>query len=93
MLTRLGLRRSTPIDPDDVVARTAPPEVRAELSAIYAVLDRMPPEVRISLILHRVEGLSVPEVAERMELSVSSVKRRLAVAEKRLSRFMPGRAS
>jgi RNA polymerase sigma-70 factor, ECF subfamily len=93
MLTRLGLRRSTPIDPDDVVARTAPPEVRAELSAIYAVLDRMPPEVRISLILHRVEGLSVPEVAERMELSVSTVKRRLAVAEKRLSRFMPGRAS
>jgi RNA polymerase sigma-70 factor (ECF subfamily) len=93
MLTRLGIRRGTPIDPDEVVSRTAPPDVRAELAAIYAVLDRMQPEVRLSLILHRVEGLSVPEVAERMELSVSTVKRRLAVAEKRLSRFMPGRAS
>lgn len=89
MLTRLGLRRGTTIDPDEVVARTAPPDVRAELSAIYAVLDRMQPEVRLALVLHRVEGLSVPEVAERMELSVSTVKRRLSLAEKRLSRFMP----
>jgi RNA polymerase sigma-70 factor (ECF subfamily) len=89
MLVRLGLRRSTPIDPDEVVSRSASPEVRAELSAVYAVLDRMPPEVRVALVLHRVEGLSVPEVAERMELSVSTVKRRLSVAERRLSRFMP----
>jgi RNA polymerase sigma-70 factor, ECF subfamily len=89
MLVRLGLRRSAPIDPDEVVSRTASPEVRAELSAVYAVLDRMAPEVRVALVLHRVEGLSVPDVAERMELSVSTVKRRLAVAERRLSRFMP----
>jgi RNA polymerase sigma-70 factor (ECF subfamily) len=87
MLSRLGLRRSAPVDPDEVVARNVPPEVRAELEAIYSVLDRMPPEVRLSLVLHRVEGLSVPEVAERMSLSVSTVKRRLAVAERRLGRF------
>jgi DNA-directed RNA polymerase specialized sigma24 family protein len=49
----------------------------------------MAPEVRLSLVLHRVEGLSVPEVAERMDLSISTVKRRLALAERRLSRFMP----
>jgi RNA polymerase sigma-70 factor (ECF subfamily) len=87
MLTRLGLRRSAPVDPDEVVARNVPPDVRAELEAIYSVLDRMPPEVRLSLVLHRVEGLSVPEVAQRMSLSVSTVKRRLAVAERRLGRF------
>jgi RNA polymerase sigma-70 factor, ECF subfamily len=89
MLVRLGLRRSAPIDPDEVVARTASAEVRAELAAVYAALDRMAPEVRLSLVLHRVEGLSVPEVAERMDLSISTVKRRLALAERRLSRFMP----
>jgi RNA polymerase sigma-70 factor (ECF subfamily) len=89
MLVRLGLRRGAPIDPDEVVSRTAPPEVRAELSAVYGALDRMQPEVRLALVLHRVEGLSVPEVAERMELSISTVKRRLAAAERRLSRFMP----
>lgn len=89
MLTRLGLRRGAPIDPDDVISRTAPPDVCAELRAIYGVLDRMPPQVRLALVLHRVEGMSVPEVAEHMALSVSTVKRRLSLAEKRLGKFAP----
>jgi RNA polymerase sigma-70 factor (ECF subfamily) len=88
MLTRLGLRRSAPIDPDQVVSRSVPPDVRSELEAIYGVLDRMRPEVRVALVLHRVEGLSVPEIAERMALSVSTVKRRLSVAEHRLEQYM-----
>jgi RNA polymerase sigma-70 factor (ECF subfamily) len=88
MLTRLGLRRSTPIDPDVVVSRTAPPEVRSELEAIYGVLDRMRPEVRVALVLQRVEGLSVSEIAEQMGLSVSTVKRRLAMGEKRLEQYL-----
>lgn len=88
MLTRLGLRRSTPIDPDVVMSRNVPPDVRAELEAIYSLLDRMRPEVRVALILQRVEGLSVPEIAERMALSVSTVKRRLAVAERRLEQYL-----
>jgi RNA polymerase sigma-70 factor (ECF subfamily) len=87
MLTRLGLRRSAPIDPDAVVARNTPPDVRSELEAIYGVLDRMRPEVRVALVLQRVEGLSVPQISERMGLSVSTVKRRLAVAEKRLEQY------
>jgi RNA polymerase sigma-70 factor (ECF subfamily) len=88
MLTRLGLRRSTPIDPDVVVSRNAPPDVRSELEAIYGVLDRMRPEVRVAIVLQRVEGLSVPEIAERMELSISTVKRRLAAAERRLDQYL-----
>jgi RNA polymerase sigma-70 factor (ECF subfamily) len=88
MLTRLGLRRSAPIDPDAVVARNTPPDVRAELEVIYGVLDRMRPEVRVALVLHRVEGMSVPQIAERMSLSVSTVKRRLAVAERRLEQHV-----
>jgi RNA polymerase sigma-70 factor, ECF subfamily len=87
MLARLGLRRSTPIDPDAVMARNVPPDVRSELRAIYGLLDRMRPEVRVALVLHRVEGLSVPEIAERMDLSVSTVKRRLAVGERRIDHY------
>jgi len=87
LASRLGLRPSTPIDPESVVARSAPLEVRAELTRLYGELDRMPVDVRTALVLHRVEGMSVPEIAEAMDISASTVKRRLAVGRKRLARL------
>ena len=41
MLNRLGLRRTTPIDTEEVISREASPEVKAELRAIYSCLDAM----------------------------------------------------
>jgi RNA polymerase sigma-70 factor (ECF subfamily) len=89
LLTRLGLRRSTPIDADEVVASTAPPDVQTELSALYGCLDGMHAESRLALVLNRVEGMSLPEVAKVMELSLSTVKRRLAAAERVLEAHQP----
>src|SRR6185503_898801 len=48
---RLGLRPNQPIDVDQVVARTAPPDVAAELHAVYRVLEKLPIEERIALVL------------------------------------------
>lgn len=81
---RLGLRQPQPIDVDTVVSRAAPPDVGAELRAVYALLESLPAEQRIALVLRRVERLEIPELAERMGLSASTVKRRLAAAEARL---------
>ena len=81
LLTRLGLRRSAPVELDSFIANAAEPGVRTELRAVYGCLDQLDPEARIALVLHRVDGLSIPEVAEQMSLSVSTVKRRLKVAE------------
>jgi len=83
---RLGLRSHTPIDADEVISRTAPPDVAAELRAVYGVLETLPVEERIALVLRRVERLEIPEIAEQMQLSVSTVKRRLHAAEARLER-------
>ncbi len=83
---RLGLRSNQPIDVDEVVARTAPPDVAAELHAVYDLLEKLPIEERIALVLRRVERLEIPEIAEHMGLSVSTVKRRLNAAEERLER-------
>jgi RNA polymerase sigma-70 factor, ECF subfamily len=88
LMGRLGLRRGMTSDPDEVISRTASPEVHAELNAVYRVLDKLPAEARIALVLNRVEGMSVPEIAERMEISISTVKRRLGVAEKRLGQWL-----
>jgi RNA polymerase sigma-70 factor (ECF subfamily) len=83
---RLGLRGSEPIDVDQVVSRAAPPDVAAELRAVYALLETLPVEERIALVLRRVERLEIPEIAEHMGLSISTVKRRLNAAEAQLMR-------
>ncbi len=84
--TRLGLRASHPIEVDDVIGSSAPPDIAAELRSVYALLEKLPIEERIALVLRRVERLEVPEIAERMGISVSTVKRRLNAAEARLER-------
>jgi RNA polymerase sigma-70 factor (ECF subfamily) len=86
MLTRLGLRRPEQIDPDSVISPQAPPEVAHELTRVYGVLEQLPTEERVALVLRRVDGLEIAEIAERMSLSVSTIKRRLAAAEARLER-------
>jgi len=83
---RLGMLRSEPIDVDEVVSRAAPPDVAAELRAVYALLERLSVEERIALVLRRVERLEIPEIAEQMGLSSSTVKRRLSSAEARLAK-------
>lgn len=86
LLTRLGLRSQQPIDVDEVISRTAPPDVAAELSAVYGLLEQLPAEERVALVLRRVERLEIPEIAQHMGLSSSTVKRRLRAAEERLAR-------
>jgi RNA polymerase sigma-70 factor (ECF subfamily) len=86
LLVRLGLRTATPIDLDQVLSKQASPEVTSELALVYGLLEALPTEQRIALVLRRVEELELSEIAERMGLSVTTVKRRLAAAEKSLER-------
>jgi RNA polymerase sigma-70 factor (ECF subfamily) len=81
LMTRLGLTRNEPIDLETVVSASAPPDVALELRAIYRLVDALPIEARIALLLRRVEGLPLGEIAERMGLSLATVKRRLESAE------------
>jgi RNA polymerase sigma-70 factor (ECF subfamily) len=86
LLVRLGIRRNEPIDPDTVVSKDAPADVASEVRSVYALLDRLPAEERVALVLRRVEGLDLAEIAEQMKLSLATVKRRIAAAELRLER-------
>lgn len=81
---RFGLERGEPLDVESMVGRTAPPDVASELRAVYGVLEQLPVESRVALVLRRVEGMKLEEIAERMNLSLATVKRRLKVAEKHL---------
>jgi RNA polymerase sigma-70 factor (ECF subfamily) len=85
LLERLGLRRREAIEVDAFVSPSCPEEVASELRAVYRVLARLTTEARLALILRRIEGLTVEETAERMQLSMATVKRRLKEAEARLT--------
>jgi RNA polymerase sigma-70 factor (ECF subfamily) len=85
MLVRLGLRRAGTIDPDQVIAASASPSASAELRQLYGCLESLDAGARVALVLHRVEGMSIPEVAAHMKQSASTVKRRLKVAEAHLA--------
>jgi RNA polymerase sigma-70 factor (ECF subfamily) len=86
LLTRLGLSSSTIVDPDTLIGTSAPPDVICELRAVYAVVTRLPVSERVALVLRRVEGMELTEIAEHMQLSLATIKRRLAAAEARLER-------
>jgi len=93
LLNRLGLRRPEPIELDALpIANGAPAEVVAELRLVFSLIDELPVQERVALVLHRVEGMTLPEVAEHMKLSLTTVKRRIAAAELTMLRRRPEEA-
>jgi RNA polymerase sigma factor (sigma-70 family) len=72
----------------DVGWRTLDIESRDFLRRFYGLLDRLTPRDRLVFILRRMESLTVEEIASTMDLSVSTVKRSMAHASNRLSRWI-----
>jgi RNA polymerase sigma-70 factor (ECF subfamily) len=84
LMERLGLRRREEVDFDAFAQMTSSPEAAIELRRVHSALDAMDSEERIALVLRRVEGLELSEVAAQMGLSLATVKRRIASAETKL---------
>jgi RNA polymerase sigma-70 factor (ECF subfamily) len=63
-------------------------ESRDLLEKFYALLDRLSPRDRLVFVLRRVEAMTVEEIATVMDLSRSTVKRSIAHASSRLSRWV-----
>ncbi|MES1173112.1 MAG: RNA polymerase sigma factor [Myxococcales bacterium] len=84
LLCRFGLMRREPINVESLVSSSAPPDVLAELRAVYALIDRFPPQERVALVLRRFEQLSLEQIAEQTQASLATVKRRLGRAEQLL---------
>jgi RNA polymerase sigma-70 factor (ECF subfamily) len=68
-------------------------ESRELLEKFYALLDRLPTRDRLVFILRRVESMTVEEVAASMDLSPSTVKRSMARASSRLTRWIDADAA
>ena len=69
-------------DKHEPMATTASPEASASAAAVYRVLDKMKPDLRIAFALRFIDGMKLREVAEACDVSMATAKRRIATAEK-----------
>lgn len=90
LLIRLGLREREPVELDAVLSDDAPAEVKVELRQIFGLLRTLPADEGLALVLRRVEGLQLEEIAEQMQLSLATVKRKLGAAELHLTQLQEG---
>jgi RNA polymerase sigma-70 factor (ECF subfamily) len=77
------LRFGKPEDLPEMHAVQSSDEQSDALRRTYAVLDRLPREERIAFSLRIIDGMKLTEVAAACEVSLATIKRRLARAEKR----------
>ncbi len=85
LLARLGLGPGCRVDLDELIAPSAPADVRAELRSVYAVVESLPAAPRVAFVLRRVEGLALEEIANLTGASLATVKRRIADGERRIA--------
>jgi RNA polymerase sigma-70 factor, ECF subfamily len=71
--------------------RASDPRDRRAADELYDALARIPEDLRIPWALHRIEQMSLPETAAACEVSLATVKRRIADAEERITRRLGAR--
>jgi RNA polymerase sigma-70 factor (ECF subfamily) len=69
----------------EVPSIEAGPELTETVRATYCVLERMAADDRIVFVLRYIERMELSEVAETCQVSIATVKRRIARAQKRFS--------
>ncbi len=89
-LQKVSLEDLPPWEP--LVSREVDPEERAVIrdrnARLQALLDRLPPNYRLPLVLHYWYGLSYDEICEITGLSLSALKTRLHRARLKLADLM-----
>ena len=64
-----------------------PGTARDAVRSLYGIVDQLDDESRIAFLLRHVEGLELDEVAEALEISLATTKRRLEKATERVRRL------
>lgn len=80
----LGRHTSEELSLSVLASPGCPPDVKVELDTVAERLALLPARQRIAWVLHRIEGETLPSVAEACGTSVATVKRDLAAAQQTL---------
>jgi RNA polymerase sigma-70 factor (ECF subfamily) len=74
-----------PTELPEVPVDAVDPDVREAYRRTYAVLDKLGADDRIAFVLRHIEGMELTEVAAVCEVSLATIKRRLAHADARFA--------
>ncbi len=85
---RSWLLLDQPEVPMEVGYQTLEVESRDLLRRFHALLDRLTPRDRLVFTLRRMESMTMEEIANHLDISVSTVKRSMGHASNRLSRWI-----
>jgi RNA polymerase sigma-70 factor (ECF subfamily) len=88
-LSQLLFRFDEP-DFEKVATQGVLPEHRELVKRLYAILDKMPVELRIAFVLRYVQSETVPSVADLCGWSLSTAKRRIQAAHERVTAKLDG---
>lgn len=83
--TRSRLRFFPQDDLPEVPAPANTPEVDEAVRATYRVLERLAADERIPFALRYIDGMELTEIAAACQVSLATVKRRLASAQKKFT--------
>jgi RNA polymerase sigma-70 factor (ECF subfamily) len=75
---------------DDHEAPRADPDAREAVARLYAILDRLDTQSRLAFVLRYIDGLELTDVAEALDVSLATVKRRLARVSTRVFAIVQG---
>jgi RNA polymerase sigma-70 factor (ECF subfamily) len=84
---RRWLRFWEPADLPEVAVDDVDPTIVEAHRRTYALLDRMPSEERLLFALRYIDGMELERIAALREVSLATVKRRLARAEERFAKL------
>src|SRR5262249_8719973 len=79
-----SVQQFEPPDPAGIFDREAMMDIRKHV-------NRLPDEFRMQFVMLAVEGLTIPEIAEILEIPEGTVKSRIFYARKRLKETLAGR--
>lgn len=87
-----GWLRLTPdgVLDEHAAAPHADADAREAVKRLYAILDKLDTQSRLAFVLHHVEGLELVDVASALNVSLATVKRRLARVSARVYAMAQG---
>ncbi|MBW2732381.1 MAG: RNA polymerase sigma factor [Deltaproteobacteria bacterium] len=69
---------------EEMVPMRSNPNDQDRVELLYQALEKLSPRVRVPWAMHRIEGATLPETAERCGVSLATVKRRISSAAEKL---------